>query len=82
MTDKNRFTVSADELEIKVDPSAVDKELGSNAAKQAALGANPPSWAVDEDTWERAKEAADQGSPDDYYALVTHIYRQMGGTVG
>lgn len=43
---------------------------------------NPPEWVDDEDIWERAKAAADKvEDPDDYYALVTHIYEAMGGSV-
>ncbi len=43
-----------------------------------------PSWVEDEDIWEKAKEAADKGDydGDSYYAVVTEIYKKMGGTVG
>ena len=59
------------------------RELGAEAKTQADAGQNPPSWAVDEPTWERAKAAADKGEygEDSYYAVVTHIYEKMGGTI-
>jgi len=47
---------------------------------------NPPSWVADEDIWERAKEAVDpEGKGADEYdepfAVVAHVYKQMGGGV-
>lgn len=44
---------------------------------------NPPDWVEDEDTWERAKDAVDklEDEPDDYYAVVVHVYEQMGGGI-
>lgn len=47
---------------------------------------NPPSWidSADEPTWERAKEAAGpegESKAEDYWAVVTHVFRKMGGTV-
>jgi hypothetical protein len=60
-----------------------DRTLGVDAKAQANRGANPPSWAVDEDKWERAKAAADKGdySGDTYWAVVSHIYQDMGGSI-
>jgi len=42
---------------------------------------NPPEWVEDEETWDKAKKAVeDSGTePDDLYALVTHVYKAMGG---
>ena len=59
------------------------RELGADAKSQADAGQNPPSWAVDEATWERAKAAADKGEyeGDSYYAVVAHIYQNMDGTI-
>lgn len=44
-------------------------------------GHNPASWVADEDTWEKAKAAADKGEygDDEYWAVVSHIYKRMGG---
>jgi hypothetical protein len=47
---------------------------------------NPPSWIdpADESTWERAKEAAGpegESEAEDYWAVVTHVFKKMGGTV-
>jgi hypothetical protein len=62
-----------------------DRELGkAAAAEKAATGNNPASWVADEDIWEKAKAAADKGDyekdSDTYWAVVAHIYQQMGGT--
>ena len=64
-------------------PTDKQRELGADAQVQADAGQNPPSWAVAEDTWERAKAAADKGEygADSYYAVVTHIYQKMGGEI-
>lgn len=45
---------------------------------------DPPEWVKDEDVWERAKKAVDalKEEPDDYYAVVTHVYESMGGEIG
>lgn len=40
-----------------------------------------PSWVADDETWEKAKEAARKGKPDDFYAVVTDIYKKMGGHI-
>jgi len=47
---------------------------------------NPPSWIDpdDEPLWEKAKEAVgseDESEADDYWAVVTHVFKKMGGTV-
>ena len=43
----------------------------------------PNSWVADEDIWDKAKEAVgpDDGSHEDYYAVVTTVYKNMGGKV-
>lgn len=62
-----------------------DHARGADAKAQAEAGHNPPNWAVDEAKWERAKAAADKGDYDkdsgQYWAVVAHIYDQMGGTI-
>lgn len=45
---------------------------------------NPPTWAMDTDIWESAKIAvqpykARYDNPD---AVITHVYKQMGGRIG
>ena len=61
-----------------------DHARGADAAAQKEAGHNPPGWAVDEELWERAKAAADEGDyeGDEYWAVVAHIYQKMGGTIG
>ncbi len=61
--------------------TAEDRRLGADAAQQKRAGSNPPNWAVDEEKWDRAKAAADKGEyeGDSYWAVVTHIYKNMGG---
>jgi len=40
---------------------------------------NMPSWVKDEDIWDKAKKAAgDDAAP----ALVTHVYKKLGGAIG
>ena len=37
-----------------------------------------PSWVKDENTWDKAKKAADKNkNADNYYAIVTDIYKKM-----
>lgn len=62
-----------------------DHTLGADASRQLATrGDNPASWVKDEDKWEKAKTAAsktyDRSDPS-YWAVVTHIYKNMGGAV-
>ncbi len=65
-----------------VNLSDEDVRLGKEAGEQAATGENPASWVEDEDIWNKAKEAADKNKgTDNYYALVTYIYKEMGGTI-
>lgn len=57
---------------------------GADAKRQAADGHNPPSWAVDEDVWDKAKTAADKSyseGDDIYWPAVVAIYQNMGGTI-
>ena len=58
-----------------------DRRYGLDAARQAALGKNPPSWVTDEAKWEKAKEAAKKSDCDGYYACVTAIEENMGGAI-
>ena len=62
-----------------------DYDDGKDALNQVTLkGHNPVSWVADEGKWEKAKKAAhDSGHTesegDKYWAVVSHIYKQMGG---
>lgn len=44
---------------------------------------NPPSWAVDEDLWEKAEEAVEDRMDefDEPWAVVASIYDRMGGEI-
>lgn len=48
---------------------------------------NPPAWVADEATWERAKKAVrpeskkSQRRYSEPYAVVAHVYRNMGGKI-
>ena len=63
--------------------SEEDAALGADAYEQEEAGHNPASWVADEGKWQKAKTAASKGkySGSSYYAVVTHIYKNMGGTV-
>lgn len=64
------------------DPELLAKTTGYDPERDG----NPPSWAVDESTWERAKDAVDpEGDGATYaepWAVVAHVYKAMGGTIG
>lgn len=44
---------------------------------------NPPAWVANEATWERAKKAVEPrwGNYSEPYAVVAHVYENMGGTI-
>lgn len=59
-----------------------DRQRGEMCKSDLANGGhNPASWVADEDKWEKAKAAADKGEygDDEYWAVVSHIYKRMGG---
>lgn len=41
-----------------------------------------PSWVKDEDIWEKAKKEVDFSKYDEPYAVVTEVYKNMGGEIG
>lgn len=58
-----------------------DKKLMALASKVDPAN-NPPEWVADEATWERAKKAVEAGKWEEYdepYAVVAHVYQNMGG---
>lgn len=42
-----------------------------------------PAWVADEDIWDKAKSEVDKSKapPESYYAVVTSVYKNMGGRV-
>lgn len=59
-----------------------DRLLGRDAKRQQEdFDRNPPSWVANEGLWGEAKKAARTSPSDDFYALVTHIYKRMGGRI-
>jgi hypothetical protein len=80
----------AEEMPPDVKIVELDFLTDEQKALLAALGTeleapgNPPAWATDDATWERAKEAVEPywGNYSEPYAVTTHVYRAMGGTVG
>ncbi len=60
------------------------KKLGKSAERQAARGENPPSWAVDEAKWDKAKKIVGEKMPDcdEPYACIAYMYENIGGVVG
>lgn len=66
--------------------SLTDDDIADGTSASAEVGEkghNPISWVADEKTWEKAKSAAREGGyqegSDQYWAVVAHIYKQMGG---
>jgi hypothetical protein len=59
------------------------KEWIVKAAKDMNVEGNPPSWVGDEATWEKAKAAVRPkwNDYDEPYAVVTHVYKKMGGSI-
>ena len=53
--------------------------------EKVAMTKQAPGWVEDESTWEQAKDAVnrdDYDNEDSYYAVVTTVYKDMGGKVG
>lgn len=87
-TSPNTYTIeSADTYRVYLvddDGNKVDiPRLQPVIKVEAQLKGAPASWVEDEDIWEKAKEAVgpDDGSYDDYYAVVTDVYKEMGGKI-
>jgi hypothetical protein len=78
-----------DEEEIDLDALVELVESGEGDEELLALAldideeANLPAWALDEDVWEHAKKAVEDRKAEllDYAAVVTHIYKAMGGEI-
>lgn len=80
----------------KIDVDAVRKQIANGKGDEEIMSlvdgydpeeeGNPPSWIDpdDEDIWDKAKKAAGpegKSEAEDYWAVVTHIFKKMGGTV-
>lgn len=60
-----------------------DYAKGALAKAEIDAGHNPPSWVEDDVKWIKATTAANKGEydADTLWAVVTHIYKQMGGKI-
>jgi hypothetical protein len=83
-----QFNALADEIEAGLPEEEALARLVEMAVRDVAVGRlevdpahNPPAWVADEAIWERAKEAAEGGEYEDFYAVVTDIYKKMGGGI-
>lgn len=58
-----------------------ERRAWTTATRAPVRSDNPPSWVRDEATWERAKRQVRPywHSYSDPWAVVTHVYEQMGG---
>jgi hypothetical protein len=72
-----------DEIGEQVQNGDGDKRL-MKLARKVDEDHNPPQWAVDEELWEKAKDAVEDkwDEYDEPYAVVAHVYQKMGGTIG
>lgn len=79
-----------DEEDVDVDAIGQQVEDGEwpdkglmERAKSVDEEHNPPSWALDEDIWEKAKDAVEDNwdSYDEPYAVVAAVYQKMGGKI-
>jgi len=79
--------VDVDEIRQQIEDGNGDEEImdlvdGYDPEKDG----NPPSWIdpADEAVWERAKAAVGpegESEAEDYWAVVTHVFKKMGGAV-
>jgi hypothetical protein len=70
----------------KINAGKGDRKLIEFIRKNYDPDNNPGSWVLDEDKWERAKEAVDpegEGGDkyDEPYAVVAATYKRMGGRI-
>ena len=60
-------------------------ELADDIEEFGDEAENPPAWAASPDIWDKAEKAVDpEGKGSKYkdpYAVVSHVYKKMGGTV-
>ena len=70
--------IKADDLEEPMRSYAI------KGGKSKTRPDNPPAWVTDEAIWERAKEAVRKywDRYSEPWAVVTHVYENMGGGIG
>lgn len=75
--------IDVDAIGERVQDGKGDKRL-MRLAKNVDEDHNPPHWALDEDIWDKAKDAVEDkwDEYDQPYAVVAHVYEKMGGTIG
>lgn len=70
---------AAEQAKTNPDPQLKEKLAGYDPARDG----NPPSWATDPDKWAEAEKAVKPhwDEYDEPYAVVAHVYKNMGGGV-
>jgi hypothetical protein len=61
-------------------PLYAEKDQFGTRVQGESLTVNP-AWVEDHDLWEKAKAAAAKGGNEENYAIVTTIYKNMGGGI-
>jgi len=76
---KQIIDAAAQQAKTNPDPQLAEKLAGYDPARDG----NPPQWAVDPDKWAKAEEAVKPhwDEYDEPYAVVAHVYKNMGGGV-
>lgn len=72
----------AEKVGREVKGGKTDKEVMSVIADyDPDVDGNPAEWVADEQLWDRAKAAVEPkwGDYDEPYAVVAHVYKQLGG---
>ena len=74
--------IDLDALVELVESGEGDPDLEALAA-DVTPETDPPDWALDADIWEDAEKAVEDRKAElvDYYGVVTHIYKAMGGDI-
>lgn len=76
---QSAFDVPYRDHRIKIDKDGF-VSLVNAKKRRAHMFKGAPANVIDEDVWERAKaEVEDDGSHDNYYAVVMKVYKDMGG---
>jgi len=72
----------ADEANGRIEGGKADEDLMSRM-EDFEEDENPPAWVASEATWDRAKAATEKkwDEYEDPWAVVAHVYKQMGGEI-
>lgn len=84
MTAEEALEIIEDAIDDGTLPEVLEEALEIAADYDPEQDGNPPSWVTDEALWQEAKDAVEP-KWDDYdepYAVVTFVYRKMGGNIG